>query len=288
LRLTVIMPFHDSADTIAEQLDALERNRWHEPWEIIAVDNRSTDEGAAIVAAYQERLPHLRLLKAEGAQAASHARNVGAAEARGAYLAFCDADDAVADDWVARIGAAVQEHDFVASRNDARRLSDPVALRAKGNKRQQEGLIEYTYVPFLPFASTSGLAIRKELHDAVGGFDESMQYLEDCDYCWRVQLAGTPLVFAPSALIHIRHRSDARSMYRQARNWGEYNVVLLKRYRRHGMPIPSWKVGIGLWWKLVRRTPGLVRGSNRYRFLWALGYRVGQVRGSVKHRVFAP
>ena len=287
MKLSVLMPVFDASDTIAVQLEALARQRWHEPWELIVIDNGSRDDSMRIVETYRDRIPNLTMLAATERRGPAHARNAGARVARGSYLAFCDADDEVADDWVARIAEAVEQHAFVASRMDAARLSDPRALAAKGNRRQQTGLIEYTYVPYLPFAGTCGLAIRRDLHERVGGFDESMTYLEDCDYCWRVQLDGTPLVFAPDALVHIRHRGDARGLYRQGRNWGEYNVVLLKRYRQHGMPIPSWTVGFRLWWRLLRRVPGLLRTANRDRFLWALGYRIGQLRGSIKHGIFA-
>jgi glycosyltransferase involved in cell wall biosynthesis len=288
MKLSVVMAVFDAEATIAVQLEALARQRWDEPWELIVVDNGSTDASMEIVASYVGRIAHLRTAEAADRKGPAHARNAGARLASGTHLAFCDADDEVADDWVERIGAAVQEHGFVASRMDAARLSEGRALAAKGNTRQQTGLIAYTYVPYLPFAGACGLAIRRDLHEGVGGFDESMTYLEDCDYCWRVQLAGTPLVFAPEALVHIRHRGDARALYRQGRNWGEYNVVLLTRYQEHGMPKPHWTTGPKLWWKLVTRLPGLRRQASRDRWLWALGYRVGQVRGSIKHRTFAP
>ena len=288
MRLSVIMPVYQAADTIAIQLEALARQTCTDPWELIVVDNGCTDDSMAIVERYRDRVPHLRTGRATQAKGPAHPRNVGARLARATSLAFCDADDEVATDWVAAVADAIEAHGFVASRMDAARLSDPRSLAAKGNKRQQSGLIQYTYVPYLPFAGACGLGVRRELHEAVGGFDESMRYLEDCDYCWRVQLAGTPLVFAPDALVHIRHRDDPRGLYRQARNWGEYNVLLLKRYQDHGMPAPHWSTGLTLWWKLLTRVPGLLRRANRDRWTWALGYRVGQVRGSVRYRFFAP
>jgi glycosyltransferase involved in cell wall biosynthesis len=287
MKLSVIVPVFDAADTIAVQLEALARQGAAEPWELIVVDNGSADDSMRIVESYRDRLPNLRVASATERRGPAHARNAGAALAAGTYLAFCDADDEVADDWVARIGEAVEAHGFVASRMDATRLSEPRALAAKGNRRQQTGLIEYTYVPYLPFAGACGLAIRRDLHEQIGGFDEAMTYLEDCDYCWRVQLSGTALTFAPLALVHIRHRANTAGMYRQARNWGEFNVLLLKRFRQHGMPAPAWNTGLKLWWRLILRLPGLTKKTNRDRFLWSLGYRVGQVRGSVRHRYFA-
>lgn len=288
MRLSVIMPVFQAADTIAVQLEALASQTCTDPWELIVVDNGCTDDSMAIVERYRERIENLRVERATEAKGPAHPRNVGARLARAPSLAFCDADDEVATGWVAAIADAIETHGFVASRMDAARLSDPRSLAAKGNKRQQAGLITYTYVPYLPFAGACGLGVRRELHEAVGGFDESLRYLEDCDYCWRVQLAGTPLVFAPAALVHIRHRDDPRGLYRQARNWGEYNVLLLKRYQAHGMPAPHWSTGLRLWWKLLTRVPGLLRRSNRDRWVWALGYRVGQVRGSARYRFFAP
>ena len=288
MRLSVVIPVHDAADTLGVQLDALARQRWDEPWEVIVVDDGSTDGSLEVAESYRARLPNLHVVSAPERRGPAHARNLGAASASGALLAFCDADDAVADDWVAEIGAAVIEHGFVASRMDATRLSTPRGLAAKGNRRQQEGLLEYSYVPFLPFAGGCGLAVRRELHEQVGGFDESMRYLEDCDYCWRVQLAGTPLVFAPRALVHIRHRSSGLALYRQARNWGEYNVALIARFRRRGMPHPHWTVGPKLWWSLLKGLRRVHRRADRDKWLFSLGYRVGQVRGSIKHRVFAP
>ena len=62
---------------------------------------------------------------------------------------------------------------------------------------QRDGLIPYTYPPFLPHAGGSSLGVKRALHEAIGGFDEDLPALEDTDYCWRIQLAGTPLVLVP-------------------------------------------------------------------------------------------
>ena len=288
MKLSVILPVYNAEDTLEVALQGLARQNWDQPWEIIVADNRSTDASMSIVARFAEDLPNLRVVEAAERQGQPYAMNVGAAAALGESIAFCDGDDEVDEGWVRAIGEALEEHDFVASRMDARRLSSPLALKAKGNGRQQTGLIQYTYVPYLPFAGSGGLGIKRRLHEAIGGFDESMLYLLDTDYCWRVQLAGHPLVFVPEALYHVRHRDDARGLYRQGRNWGEYNVLLLKRYREHGMPAPTWDAGLKLWWRLILQSPALLRPGSREGWLWRFGYRVGQVRGSIKHRMFAP
>lgn len=284
----MVMPVLDAADTISVQLEALTRQCVDFEWELVVVDNGCTDASMDIVERFRDRLPVLRVVRAAEKAGPAHARNVGARVASAPFLAFCDADDEVADGWVGAVLEGVMKHGFVASRMDAVRLSEPRALAAKGNRRQQNGLIQYTYVPYLPFAGTCGLAVRREFHERIGGFDESMKFLEDCDYCWRIQLDGTPLVFVPEALVHIRHRTSSSGLYRQARNWGQYNVALLKRYRLHGMPKPRWTTGVRLWWRLVRQLPSLRSQGGRDRWVWGFGYRVGQLRGSFTHRMFAP
>jgi glycosyltransferase involved in cell wall biosynthesis len=288
MKLSVVMPCYNAADTIEVQLDALAAQEWHHPWEVVVADNRCTDETIPIVESYRGRIPNLRVVKAWGKQGQPYALNLGVQEARGEFLLFCDADDEVAPGWVAAMGNALEAHDFVASRMDSERLSPERSLRAKGNRRQQTGVMRYTYVPYLPFAGSGGLGIRRELHEAVGGFDEEMVYLLDTDYCWRVQLRGIELTFVPEALVHIRHREVGNGWYRQARNWGEYNVLLLKKFQPHGMPKPGWSDAWPLWKDLIRRVPRLYRQTVRDKWIWALGYRIGHVRGSLKHRFFAP
>jgi len=286
--LSVIMPVLNAEDTIEVQLAALARQSAEVPWELIVVDNGCSDLSMQVVESYRGEIKNLRTVRADKIQGAAHARNVGASMARAPFLAFCDADDQVSDDWVEQIFRSVQEHGFVASRFDATLLSTPRGLGARGNGPQLNGLMRYNYVSFLPFAGTCGLAVRRDLHEQIDGFDETLLYLEDCDYCWRVQLQGTRLIFAPNALVHIRHRHDTGKSFRQAMNWGEYNVLLIKRYQSEGMPKPRWWTGLRLWAKLALSVPKMRRQAGRDRFLWKLAYRIGHVRGSVRHRIFAP
>jgi GT2 family glycosyltransferase len=287
-KLSVIIPCYNAEDTIDVQLAALAKQDCDRPWEVIIADNGSTDGSLERVRRYEGSIPELRIIDASARKGPAHARNAGARAASGDALLFCDADDEVAPGWVACLGNAVQKYGFVASRMDARRLSAPRSLRAKGNRRQQEGLIQFTYVPYLPFAGAGGLGIRRTLHERVGGFDEELRYLEDCDYCWRVQLAGVELKFVPEALVHIRHRDLDVGWYRQARNWGEYNVLLLKKFQPHGMRAPRWSDGWPLWRKLIVQIPRLRHQAIRDKWIWALGYRIGHMRGSLKHRILAP
>jgi len=286
MKLSVIIPCYNAAGTISGQLEALTTQQWYAPWEIIISDNGSTDETVAIAEEYQEKLPNLRIVDSSGRQGAAHARNVGASVAAGEALAFCDGDDEVATGWVSAMGEALSQYDFVAGKREYNKLNDPWTLKSRF-LTQVDGLQKYSYPPYLPHASSSNLGIKRSLHEAVGGFDESMFKLQDTDYCWRVQLAGTKLHFVPEALVHYRFRSNLAAIYHQARLGGEYNVLLYKKFRPLGMPELSWKKGVEAWWRLLKRCPQLFSERERARWIANFGRLWGRLQGCIKYQVLA-
>lgn len=284
--LSVVIPCLNGEETLGVQLEALSRQTWNKSWEVIVADNGSKDSTLEIIGSYQKRIKRLRVVDASDKKGPSHARNVGAAASQAELLAFCDADDEVASDWVSSIGESILINDFVASRLEFARLSDPFLLKGKKDWRQKNGLIVYNYVPYFPHADTSGLGIKRVIHESLGGFDESMLFGEDCDYCWRAQLAGVALHFEPKALVHKRHKSTRSGRFYQARKWGECNVVLNKKFRPLGMPKVSWKVGLTFWKGLLKSFPKSIRNKNQFEdWLWRFGYRIGHLYGSIKHRI---
>jgi GT2 family glycosyltransferase len=129
------------------------------------------------------------------------------------------------------------------------------------------------YVPYLSHAGASGLGVRKTIHEQVGGFDERFIYCEDADYCWKIQLAGHPLHFEHRALIYVYDRNTSSGQFMQAVHWGEYSVLLIKKYIHKGMPKPRVSDGLKQWRPLIGILRRLGRGVSRKRFTWELGYR---------------
>ncbi len=285
MKLSVIVPCFNGAATIGTQLDALSAQSWTQPWELIVADNGSTDQSRRIVESYKGRLPHLRIIDASARKGAPYALNAAGRVANGDALAFVDADDEVAPGWVAAIGDALQRYDFVASRFDVDKLNCGWVRETRGAPQRDE--VQEYYPPYLPFAGCSGLGVTRALHVAVGGFDETMPYVFDTDYCFKIQLKGTALKFVPDAIVHIRHRETLKGTFCQARNWAEYNVLLYKRYRPLGMPTLSWRANVKPWIRMMALLPNLGSEAGRARFVRQLGWRIGRVQGSIKHRVLA-
>jgi glycosyltransferase involved in cell wall biosynthesis len=289
MKLSVIIPCFNAADTIATQLDALANQRWSESWEVIISDNGSTDGSMDIVRKYEGRLPHLRIVDASGRRGRGFARNVAAKVARGESLAFCDADDEVAPGWLAAMGKALSQYDFVACRIDVYKLS-PLWIAKMRKHAQESGLQTRGAPPSLSHAGGGTIAVKRWLHDEVGGFDESFLRHQDTEYCWKIQLKGAKLHFVPDAVVHVRLRDTLMGNYRQAFGWGEYRVLLYKKYLHLGMPKCTWRNEI---YSLVGFSLGFIKGapmirskSDLVRWSWAFGEKLGWLRGRIKYRRF--
>jgi glycosyltransferase involved in cell wall biosynthesis len=248
------MPCLNAEQTIGQQLAALARQNWEREWELIIVDNGSTDRTRSVVSQFLDRLPNLRIVEAYKRRSPGYARNVGAAAARGDVLLHCDADDEVGENWLAVMARALETHELVACRMDIDKLNPPWLRLVHANPQPEGAQAPLWYPPHLPHAAGATLGAHRALHERIGGFDENLAYLEDTDFCIRAQLAGATLVSVPEAVVHYRYRNTALGLYQQGRNYAKYNVVLYKRYRPKGYQDPwRWRVYLGRWSHLLLR-----------------------------------
>ncbi len=285
MKLSVIIACFNASDTIAIQLESLTNQHWSEPWEIIISDNGSTDNTLTIIEQYKERLPNLCIVDSSDRKGAAYARNVGVLAATADALAFCDADDKIAPGWVAAMGEALSKHDFVAGRLEPKEINESWVLKSRFCP-QQTGLQEYQNPPYLPHSASCNLGIKRSLHESVGGFDEFFKVLQDTDYCWRVQLVGSKLLFVPNAVVYYRFRNTLGGIYRQARAYGEGNILLCKKYQLLGVP-NLWKSSLAASLDLLVRLPKVFLGKGRRaNWVWWFGWWMGRLQGCIKYRVW--
>ncbi|MCL1467473.1 glycosyltransferase [Argonema galeatum] len=279
MKLSVIIPCFNAERTIAAQLEALANQHWSEPWEVIISDGGSSDRTIAIAQQYQEKLPNLRIVDCSDRRGAAHGRNVGAQAAASEALAFCEADDEVGPGWVAAMGEALCEYDFVAGYCEIKKLNQPWAIKARSGGRLidgwEDGIIRDN--SFVKYAVAGGytVGIKRSVHEAIGGFDESILIGDDVDYSWRVQLAGTKLHHIPDLKIHYRLRHTLADIYRQAYGYGKSSFFLYKKYQPLGIysgPLPDAKTD----WKLLLKESVKIRNKEHLAaWLWKVAYQRG-------------
>lgn len=290
MKISVIIACLNEAQHISEQLEALSRQCVPEQgltWEVIVADNGSSDGTPDIARRFADRL-NLTVLDASAQPGPSYARNVAASLATGEALLFTDADDIVADDWLAQMARAFDNHDFVAARLEFRRLNPGWVYHSRG--RPQETQLAH-YGDFLPYAFGTSLGVKKQLHDACGGFDAGFTHSEDMEYCWRLQECGAQLVYVPAAVVHYRFRSERRAIYRQARHYAQSNVYLYRKYlerhrTNHTLHLPPKpKVNLKTLGYLLLHYPRLRNDADRGSWTWHLGWQLGIIAGAWRYRV---
>jgi glycosyltransferase involved in cell wall biosynthesis len=284
-KVSVVVPCYNAETTLSDTLSAIASQQWDEPWEVVVADNRSTDGSRRIAESFRDRIAHLRIISANEGQGTPFAINGGVREARGQSVIFCDADDVPAAGWLAAMGGALDQYEFVACRMDVSSLN-PVDQFGERTGGQTSGLMQISYPPYLPHAGGSTLGIRRQVFIELGGYDPVFVYLHETDFCFRVQLAGHELHFVPDAVLAVRLRRGRASTFKQAFRWAEYNILLSKRYKAFGPPPKQrW---IRLWRDTVRaatRLPRWRRSSQveQIRTLWQLGSQLGKIKGVIKY-----
>lgn len=292
MKLSVILPCYNGAKTIAVQLEALARQVTVGDWELVVVNNGSTDDSVAIVESYRARLPQLRLVEAHDPAhprlPVAHSYNVGIQAATGDAFAFCEADDEVSQHWVAAMAAALQQYPMVAGPLDLDRLNEPwLACAYDGQHQQANGLIYVSHPPQLPFCSGCNLGLQRRVYETVGALDETLRYCYDTDYCWRAQLAGFTLHFVPDALAHYRLRNTLKELFQQGNRWGNEYVRLHKRY---GTPFGQFilvkrltefcRYAIAAVKLYPMSLLNIRRGRGGFAlWVWGAGYQIGEMQG---------
>jgi glycosyltransferase involved in cell wall biosynthesis len=225
--VSVVIAAYQAERTLDAQLAALAEQRAPFAFELLVCDNGSTDGTAALARSWEDRLP-VTVVDASRRRGPGAARNVGAAAATSPLLAFCDADDVVDEGWLVAMVEGLREHDFVSG----------ASFRPERNSRPDHPVyFEFStyrmwFLPQLPVAGAGNMGVRREVFLGVGGFDESLTAGEDLDLCWRIQLAGHPLVRAPGARVHVSNRDGLRASFRQAYAYGVGDRRLMHKYAR--------------------------------------------------------
>lgn len=278
---SVIIPCYNCAEYLSAELDSLTKQDFTGDWEVIVVDNGSSDQPLRVVEQYRKYLPALQFIEATEKQGPSYARNRGCDAAKGDILLFCDGDDEVVPGWLTAMHHAMLEHDFVTGPVEYQKLNPKIG----GNKKIRTTLRVWKDLPFLPHALGGNMGIRRKLHEAVGGFDETLKAAEDIDYSWRVQLSGIELHFVPDAIVHYRLRDSLSGNFTQFVHNGEFTVKLYKKFLPYGIEKKTWKDGLRSWKALLRQSRMVFRKNKRAIWIRHFGHAIGRLKGSIKYRV---
>jgi len=252
-------------------------------WELVVVDNNSTDGTREVIERFRTRLPVPLVYHFEPRQGLAFARNAGVARSRFDLVAFTDDDCLVTSNWLVRI-----EHEF---------QWDPTLGVLTGRVEAVEGLPEdvstrrettraevTTLADIRRYTIGCNMVFRRSVLESVGPFDTCLgagtpcRAGEDSDFVYRALRKGHRVVYSPELLIaHAHDRVDSHAILKLQRGYLKGRGAF---YCKHVLSL-DLNIARHLYWELkglfVRHataTPGVPRLSRREVFL-------GLVHGAV-------
>jgi glycosyltransferase involved in cell wall biosynthesis len=220
LAITVILCTYNRCRDLAGTLESIAVSKLAASltWEVLVVDNNSTDQTREVVESFCRRCPGRFRYLFEAKAGKSNALNAGIVNARGEVLAFTDDDVTVEPTWLHKLTAALRDDQWAGSGGrtlPAQKFKPPAWLP---NDFSSWGSIAFAYFDLGDSACEllrppygANMAFRKSVFERYGGFRTDMgpspkrdipRPNEDTEFGRRVLAAGERLRYEPSAVVY--------------------------------------------------------------------------------------
>jgi GT2 family glycosyltransferase len=217
---SIIIPTYNRPQALSQCLASLAQLDYPgDRVEIIIVDDGSPTPLEATVKPWRDRL-NLTLFRQNNSGPAA-ARNAGARQARGEYLAFTDDDCCPNPDWLTAFAERLKTapHHLIGGRTINALSDNPYAATS-------QGIVDVVYTYYhnsskpLRFFASNNFAVPKTAFLRLGGFNPRFRTSEDREFCDRWLRAGYNLIYAPEAAIRHAHHLTLKSFWQQHFGYG--------------------------------------------------------------------
>jgi GT2 family glycosyltransferase len=218
-RVSVVVCTYNGGRTLEQCLRSLQALDYPD-YEVIVVDDGSTDDTRAILA----RFPDVRAIHQPN-RGLGVARNVGLREATGAIVAYTDSDCFADPDWLTHLVYQLLRSKAAVGGPNLTPEDGWLAACVAAAPGQPTHVLESDQTAeHIPGCN---MAFRREALEAIHGFDPQYRKAgDDVDVCWRLQQAGCWITFAPGAFVWHHRRQNPRAYLRQQAGYGEAEALL--------------------------------------------------------------
>jgi glycosyltransferase involved in cell wall biosynthesis len=183
--LSVVIPAYNAAQFLPAAISSVQSQTFTD-WELLIIDDGSTDRTAEVVQTFQDRDGRIQLIRQTN-QGVSAARTHGVEQSQGDLIAFLDADDWWLPHKLAthlarfaadpRLGISFDRVEFLTQAGEPTGQVSSARLR---------GLTPKHFLSENPTTTTSSWVLRRRVWQQVGGFCLQMSYSEDLEWLLRV------------------------------------------------------------------------------------------------------
>lgn len=229
--MSVVMPTYNRAHLIGKSIESI-LNQGYRHFELIIVDDASTDETETIVRSYQRNDARVKYVRNEANAKIVKTLNRGLAIAEGAYIARADDDDVWADN--EKLGAQVL---FLETHPEYDLVGTGAVVVDENNKElfrylqpETDSEIRSRILFINPFVHPT-VVFRRSVLDAAGFYDENLRDAEDWDMWLRIGIRGKFYNLPTYSVLRLYGLSGASIQNRK--NLCKTTLGLLKKYRKH-------------------------------------------------------
>ena len=231
--VSVVMPVYNSELHLAEAIESILAQSFTD-FELIIVDDGSRDGSPAIIRAYAERDPRIRIIRLAENAGEGPARSAGLAAANGEYLAGQDSDDISLPERLDKQARVLQSspeigvvgvYTCVVSED-----LQPIFQREPAERHAEIVLDHFLGFLSAPFTHAS-LMMRRQLLLEAGGYDQSLRRSIDCDLMTRL-LGRTQFTNIAESLYLYRQHAGQLSSHTDARRNQDRMTVRQRRLER--------------------------------------------------------
>ncbi len=218
VRVSVIIPHWNGIDILSECISSL-INTKHDSYEIIVVDNASTDGSQSWV---KNTYPQIKLIENDKNYGYAGGCNVGALEAEGNYLVFLNNDTTQDPDWIQNLENFMKKDKMIAAVQPKvlnyfnQNIFDYAGgsggymdkfcfpyTRGRIFSKQEQDIGQYNDSKQCFWSSGTAFMVRKKLFFKAEQFDKHFfSHMEEIDLCWRLQAMGFQIWVEPNAVVY--------------------------------------------------------------------------------------
>jgi GT2 family glycosyltransferase/SAM-dependent methyltransferase len=232
-RVSVVIPVHNGKEVTSRCLETLLAHTADVGYEVIVVDDASTDGTAGLLAATS----NIQVIRNVASAGFLDACNLGAARAAGEHVVFLNNDTEVQPGWLAAL-LRVVDGDPTVGLVGSQLVYPDGTLQEAGSiiwsdgtgwnygRGQDPDAPAYNYVRDVDYCSAACILVRRTVFEQIGGFDERYRpaYYEDTDLAFAVRAAGYRVVYQPAArVIHLEGASHGTDVTSGVKRYQEVN-----------------------------------------------------------------